>query len=107
MYKKTFVAGELVRSSEHNENFTTIQSSMHFIDATFLTGQINGVTTVFTTMYPYITGSIEVFVDGMVLTRIADFTETSSQSFTILGTALITSTYGYQSLSAKYIRSDI
>lgn len=49
------------------------------------TGTVNGTTTVFTTLRPYIASSLQVYIDGIMQRRGTDYTETtpSTGSFTM------------------------
>lgn len=44
----------------------------------------DGVTTVFTTPDTYVAGSLQVYLNGQTLTRVNDFSETTSTSFTMV-----------------------
>lgn len=48
----------------------------------------DGVTTVFTTPAAYVAGSLRVILNGQVLTKVNDYTETSNTTFTFVAAPL-------------------
>jgi len=103
-YKKSFAPGSLIKSSEHNTNFTDIQSVL-FVKGEDLSSQITISNLTFTVASaPYVAGSIEVFVDGVKQTRLTDYLEVNS-SVAVKLTATLAA--GYQDITCNYTRNDI
>ncbi len=48
------------------------------------TGTINGLNKVFTTSSDYIAGSLTVFLNGLQQSRLGDYSETTTNSFTFV-----------------------
>ena len=108
-YKKTFQPGALVRSSEINENAKITQNDptatflMWIIGEDLLAFPANtGATLVFTTSHYYQPNSIAVYVDGIRMKRLTNFTETGTNQIT-LNVALVPT----QDIIVDYIRQDI
>jgi hypothetical protein len=85
-YKVTFVPQQTLPAADLNTNFQALIDSWFLEDD--LTANVDGIATVFTTTAPYVAGKLRVYVDGLKLQRGVDFTESGSQTFTLLGTPL-------------------
>jgi hypothetical protein len=102
--KNNFVALTPISSSEINNNFTVI--STWDIKNDDLSAQADGANLIFTTTYTYVSGSLEVFVDGLLqrLGNTYDWEESGAQTFTFTaGNA----PSALQDVICHYRRSDI
>lgn len=100
----TFVKGTAILSAAVNDNFSLIQ--LQDAPEDDLTAQIDGVNTVFTTTYPFNSGSIIVFVDGIRQRKGASYQFIVSSSSTITFNTDKQPLIG-QDLVVSYRRSDL
>ena len=100
--EKNFIPHTTIFASQVNNNFTVIDT--WDVKNEDLTSQIDGINLIFTTVYPYVPGSLIVLVDGIRQRKPTHYTETGASTFTFGN--------GYQPVSQQdlvvdYRRADL
>jgi hypothetical protein len=98
--KVNFVPLTPILSAEINQNFLILRDRIMKNDD--LTSQIDGVALLFTTTYPFVLNSTDVFVDGIKQRLGTDYTESGSQIITFTSTLVVG-----QDLVINYLRNDL
>ena len=76
------VTGTKLTATYINSNSTMIQGSNSLKTDEVPTGTVNGTNTSFTTLTPYVAGTLQVFINGVKQARTTHFTETTPASGT-------------------------
>jgi hypothetical protein len=100
--KVNFQPHTKIKSAEMNVNMIYFRD--RDVIGENLTSQVTGSATVFTLAYPYIAGSVIVFVDGIRQLKTSDYTESGTLTITFLGGRQPASG---QDLVVDYHRSDL
>jgi hypothetical protein len=71
--------GQTIISADLDNNFIILSTWQVFNED--LTSQINGVNNIFTTNSPFVVGSLQVFVDGLLQRPGTNYSVSGSQTF--------------------------